>query len=460
MNLLQAYVHRCHELDLFSQKRTQVRATRLLLCNLLCLGRKWITRIICMANRDQCDWSADYKLFSRSPWRSQDLFTPVVRNSLDYFDPAEPIIIAGDETKCKRAGNKVKRSRWVRDPLSPPFHVNFIKGIRFVQFSVLLPLHRIAAVGARAVPLSFEPVDQPTKPGKKASDQEKAAYLKACKKNNMCQQAVRQINALRRQYDMIGAAARLLLFVMDGGFCNRTVFRAPRKGACILVRCRKDAKLCLPANDPTQPRRIYAKEKFTPEDVRTNDSAWQKDHFFIGDKWRPVRFKQISSVLWQGGAGNMPLRLIVIAPIPYRLSFHSRAFYRRPAYFLCDNLDLPLETLIQATIDRWQIEVNHRDEKQHIGLQHPQVWNERSVDRLPAFMVASYSFLLLASLQAYGARRSDQYLRPAKWQRNRLRPSCLDLISLLRKQAFSHPELLRSLNIDISADQAAIKAAA
>jgi hypothetical protein len=217
MNLLQAYVHRCHELDLFSQKRTQVRASRLLLCNLLCLGRKWITRIICMANRDQCDWSADYKLFSRSPWRSQDLFTPVVRNSLDYFDPAEPIII------------------------------------------------------------------------------------------------VRQINALRRQYDMIGAAARLLLFVMDGGFCNRTVFRAPRKGARILVRCRKDAKLWLPANHPTQPRRIYAKEKFTPEDVRTNDSAWQKDHFFIGDKWRPVRFKQISSVLWQGGAGKLPLRLIVIA---------------------------------------------------------------------------------------------------------------------------------------------------
>jgi hypothetical protein len=33
----------------------------------------------------------------------------------------EPIIIAGDETKCKRAGNKVKRSRWVRDPLSLAF---------------------------------------------------------------------------------------------------------------------------------------------------------------------------------------------------------------------------------------------------------------------------------------------------------------------------------------------------
>jgi hypothetical protein len=57
-------------------------------------------------------------------------WTPVVPNSLDYFDPAEPVIIAGDETKCKRVGNRVKRSRWVRDPLSPPFHVNFIKVIR------------------------------------------------------------------------------------------------------------------------------------------------------------------------------------------------------------------------------------------------------------------------------------------------------------------------------------------
>jgi biotin-(acetyl-CoA carboxylase) ligase len=41
--------------------------------------------------------------------------------------------------------------------------------------------------------------------------QEKTAYLNACKKSNMCQQAVRQINALRRQYDLIGASARLLL---------------------------------------------------------------------------------------------------------------------------------------------------------------------------------------------------------------------------------------------------------
>ncbi len=190
------------------------------------MGRKWVTRMICTANRDQQDWSADYKLFSRSPWKSQDLFKPVLEHSLQYDEPDHPIIIAGDETKAKRGGNKVKRSHWLRDPLSPPFHVNLIKGIRFVQFSVLLPLHRLHGVGARGLPASFEPVDIPRKPRKKASPEEKAAYRKARQDNSMCKQAVRQMQALREQYDLIGAAHRLLLFVLDGGFCNRTIFRA------------------------------------------------------------------------------------------------------------------------------------------------------------------------------------------------------------------------------------------
>lgn len=460
MKLLNAFMAICSEVDAFAQQRSQTRAQRLLLTSLLCMGQKWITRMISTANRDQQDWSADYKLFSRSPWKSQQMFKPVAKRSLQYNPPELPIIIAGDETKAKRGGNKVKRSRWLRDPLSPPFHVNFIKGIRFVQFSVLLPLHRLYGVGGRGVPISFEPVNIPRKPGKKASAKERAAYREACKDNSMCKQAVRQMQALREQYDLIGAAKRRLLFVFDGGFCNRTIFRANRERCWVLARCRKDAKLCAPAHDPDHPQRIYDTVKFTPDQVRTEDTPWRKKKFFIGGKRRIVRFKERTAVLWQGGAGRQPLRLIVIAPIPYRLSMNSKINYREPAFFLCDDLQLSVETLVQAAIDRWQIEVNHRDEKQHIGLQHPQVWNDSSVDRLPAFMVAAYSFLLLASLDAYGAKRTDQYIQPPKWQRRRTRPSCLDLLCLLRKEAFSHPRLLQPLQIDLQLNAATEKAAA
>jgi len=462
MKLLEAFLDISNELGpMFSQKRTARRATRLLLSNLLCIGRHWLTRMLCATNRDRCDWSADYRLFSRSPWKAQDLFEPAVRRSLDYLNENDFICIAGDETKIKRAGRKVKRSRWMRDPLSPPFQVNFIKGIRIIQFAVVLPLHRIASVTARSIPVLFEPVESLVKPKKKASAKEKAAYNKAKRKNTMCDQSVEHMLCLRKAFDAAGAFSRIILFTLDGGFCNRKVFKTALERCRVLARCRKDAKLCFAVNDPAHPKKKYADMKFTPESVRKDESIpYKSGKFFIGGKYRKIRYKEVRKVLWQRGAGTKMLRLIVLAPIPYHLSPSSRANYREPVYLLTDANDMNIRKLIQAYVDRWEIEVNHRDEKQHLGVGDPQVWNDASVDRFPAFIVASYAFLLLASLEAYGAKRTDEYLQPPKWQRRRSRPSCLDLLALLRKEAIEYPELLKSADLSFEPVEACLKAAA
>ncbi len=462
MKLLATFLNIGNELTpMFSQERTARRATRLLLSNLLCIGRHWLTRILCATNRDQCDWSADYRLFSRSPWKTQDLFEPAIRRSLDYLDKDEFICVAGDETKIKRAGRKVKRSRWMRDPLSPPFHVNFIKGIRIIQFAAILPLHRIAGVTARSIPILFEPVESLAKPKKRAGKKEKEAYDKAKRKNTMCDQSVEHMLSLRKGFDAAGAYARIILFTLDGGFCNRKVFKAILERCRVLARCRKDAKLCFADNDPAHPQKKYAEDKFTPESVRKDESIpFKSGKFFIGGKMRKIRYKEVRNVLWQGGAGTKTLRLIVIAPIPYHLSPNSKANYREPAYLLTDANDMNIHKLIQAYVDRWEIEVNHRDEKQQLGVGDPQVWNDASVDRFPAFIVASYAFLLLASLEAYGAKRTDEYLHPPKWQRRRTRPSCLDLLAMLRKEAIENPELLKSADLSFEPAEACLKAAA
>jgi len=462
MKLLEAFLDIGNELTpMFSQKRTARRATRLLLSNLLCIGRHWLTRILCATNRDRCDWSADYRLFSRSPWKAQDLFDPAIRRSLNHLDKDEFICIAGDETKIKRAGRKVKRSRWMRDPLSPPFQVNFIKGIRIIQFAVVLPLHRIASVTARSIPVLFEPVESLEKPKKKASAKEKAAYNKAKRNNTMCDQSVEHMRSLRKAFDAAGTFARILLFTLDGGFCNRKVFKAKLERCRVLARCRKDAKLCFAARDPAHPQKKYADEKFTPESVRKDESIpYRSGKFFIGGKYRKIRYKEIQNVLWQRGAGEKRLRLIVLKPIPYHLSPNSKVNYRDPVYLLTDANDINIRKLIQAYVDRWEIEVNHRDEKQHLGVGDPQVWNDVSVDRFPAFIVASYAFLLLASLETYGAKRTDEYLQPPKWQRRRTRPSCLDLLALLRKEAIENPELLKSADLSFEPAEACLKAAA
>jgi hypothetical protein len=50
-----------------------------------------------------------------------------------------------------------------------------------------------------------------------------------------------------------------------------------------------------------------------------------------------------------------------------------------------------------------------------------------------------YSWLLLAGLQCYGAKRTDAYEPLPKWRRGAKRPSCLDLVTLLRKQLADNP---------------------
>ena len=118
----------------------------------------------------------------------------------------------------------------------------------------------------------------------------------------------------------------------------------------------------------------------------------------------------------------------------WRTGKNGRTYHRQPAYLLTTDLTTPAELLLQDDFDRWGIEVNHRDEKEILGVGQAQVWNERSVKKVPALLVAMYSWLLLGGLHGYGPTRTEDYDPLPKWRRGARRPSCLDLVALLRKQ--------------------------
>jgi len=151
--------------------------------------------------------------------------------------------------------------------------------------------------------------------------------------------------------------------------------------------------------------------------------------------------------------------LFVIAPTPYRKRKSGRLYYRRPAYLLTTDARSSAKPLLQIYFDRWQIEVNHREEKDTLGVGQAQLWNVNAVPKQPVLAVAAYSALLLASLIAFGAERGAAYAALPKWRRNAYRPSCLDLVTALRNEAVEHPELLNELDVKIT-NQALTRAAA
>ena len=155
-------------------------------------------------------------------------------------------------------------------------------------------------------------------------------------------------------------------------------------------------------------------------------------------------------------AGRRALRLLVV--VPYRK--RGRWLYRRAAYLLTSEFEASAPRLLQMYLDRWQIEVNRREEKDTLGVGQAQVWNEKAVPRQPALMVAAYSALLLAGLEAYGPHRGQAYGELPKWRRKQQRPSCQDLVTLLRQQAYEQPHLLLPFGIRASYQRSALAAAA
>ncbi|MBI2918929.1 MAG: hypothetical protein HYY01_13180 [Chloroflexi bacterium] len=416
----------------FAQERSLNRAMEHALALPCVLGRRTISRTICALGRSDQDWSADYKMFSRSLWEPDALFAPVLDGYLARY-PEGQVVAAFDDTKLAKTGRKIATAFWQRDPMSPPFHVNYLRGLRFVQASLLFPHHEEGDFSARGFPVLFQEALAMKKPGKRASDEERAAYRQARKQQNLSTQTLTAIQGLRGRLDRRGASGRTLLATLDGSFCNQTIFKAPMDRTHLVARCRKDARLCFPA--PKGSRRRYDAYLFTSQQVRQQEATpWQDASVYYGGQRRTLRYKEVLGVLWRRGAGTRLLRLFVIAPVPYKLSKHARTNYRDPAYLLCTDFEASPPRLIQAYFDRWQIEVNHRDEKDLLGVGQAQVRSPQSVPRHPAFAVACYSVLQLAALDAFGPGRTSDYLPLPKWRGRAKRPSFLDMLTIVRKE--------------------------
>lgn len=427
--------------SVFPQQRTYQRAVRQALGSLVCLGRRCLSRIIWTWGGQHHSWSGEYFLHARCQWQPQDLFAPILRRALLYC-PGRLVGVAVDDTRLPKTGRSIRQAFYQRDPLSPPFHVNLLLGLRFLQASLLVPLYRFAPVGTRALPIRFEEVSRVKKPGRKATSEDWQAYQWARRQHNLSQKFADTLGQLRQALDAAGGQDKILVVAGDGSFSNRTCLRAPRDRTELLVRTRKDAVLCFAALPGS--RRFYAPHKFTPEQVRQQEScAWKTTKVFYGGQRRKVRYKEVKLVYWQGGAGKIPLRLLVVAPTPYRKRNSGKLYYRQPAYLLTTDLKSSAKPLLQIYFDRWQIEVNHRDEKDTLGVGQAQLWNVTSVPKQPVLSVAAYSALLLASLQAFGAERGAAYAPLPKWRRKAHRPSCLDLVALLRQEMVDHPELAK-----------------
>src|SRR5450631_3780062 len=336
--------------SVFAQPRTWQRAQRLAYGLLTCLRTHLTSNAICATGRQLLDWSADYRLFSRSPWDPHALFDPIFDHLAALLpSPQAPVVAALDDTLCKKTGRHIPGATYARDPLSPPFHVNLVRGLRFVQVSVLVRATRFLGP-ARALPVRFEPAPPAVKPpslkgphphtrkvqanrkknpnrtAKKKTGapagQKKAAIPTAEEKEYRLQKKLRAltqvgVRVLQSLRDALDARPdtrqRQLLVSGDGSYTNRTVLRQLPERTTFIGRIRKDAKLFLALPPLTATRsggrpRRYGAPAPTPEQVLHDDTVpVTKVRCFAAGQVREIPVKVVRTVYWRKAGPDLRL---------------------------------------------------------------------------------------------------------------------------------------------------------
>jgi hypothetical protein len=430
------------------------------LSSLLCLGRHTVTGLLTTLGLEFQDWSAPYRLFSRHRLPVADIFAVIRRTLLAELPPSAPLSVAIDDSLLLKTGIRIPGVAWRRDPLGPPFQTNFVRAQRFLQFSASIPLPNQAY---RMVPISFQHAPTPVKPSSKASADALAQYRQAARQARISHVAAQQIISLRQQLDADHAAQRLLRIFVDGGYTNRTVLKQLPDRTTLIGRIRKDAKLYFLPEPSQTPKlrgrhRHYGAPAPTPEQLLKDDSVpWTPIEVFISGVARSLRVKVLRPVLWRTAGLNHTLLLVVIAPTGYRLRKHSKLLYRQPSFLICTDAALDVRTLVQGYVQRWDIEVNFREEKTLLGVGEAQVRQADSVEAVPALEVASYAMLLLAALRTTRDDEKADLLPTPKWAADTAAPrfSTQRAINQLRAEVWG-----RGLGLSTFSDFATLSASA
>jgi len=383
-------------------------------------------------------------MYSSERVAPSSLFAPVRQSLTARLDPDKPLVTAVDDTRLRKSGCKIHGVKYMRDPLGPPFHVNFIKAQRFLQISMAAPADNNMA---RMIPIDLAHAPIPQKPRPNSDKKTLVEFRRATRQMALPRVAADRLTTLRASMDEEGQQSRPLWSVVDGGYTNRTLIKRLPPRTVLLGRIRADAKLYhLPKPTHGKPgrNRVYGQRASTPENLRNDSSVpWQQVSIFAAGHKHDLKFKTLAPLRWRPAGKNFDLRLIVIAPLAYRPTKNSRLLYRRPAYLICTDPNASIQQVIQAYIWRWDIEVNFRDEKTLLGLGQAQVRHEHSVENVPALAVAAYAMLLTSATHAYASTTPPDSLKPPKWRQNEvLRPSTQSLIQHLRHEVWA--EAIRS----------------
>lgn len=395
-----------------------------------CLGRHTVTAVVLAAGAmGQRHVSIFHRFFSRAQWSLDQLGKVLFTLALPWIPADQSLQLIGDDTLARKSGKCIAWGSMHHDPLlstrtKPVFHFGHV----WVVLALWVPLPMDPSRGF-ALPILVR-----LYVGKKRGGQADARSRSTTSTRRQQVEAAlppeprpTKLELLR---DLVALAAdwageRSVVLTCDSAYAARPILEARPANVQVISRLRPDAALWSPppVRQPGQRGRPRRKGRRlpSPKEAASQCRRWRR--MAIGIYGRQVQVEYFSyTALWYGALRAQPVRIVVV---------RDPSGKRQTEAFFCTDPSWSPAAILETYAHRWTLEVTFHDSKQFLGFEDAQTQTATAVQRTAPFAFVVYDLVLLWYADAQAHRHAPGWLaRP--WDRAKVRPSFLDMLTALR----------------------------
>lgn len=372
-------------------------------------------------------WSRFHRFFSHYAWSLDDLCRVLARLLVNRFYPTGPLLLAGDDTLCRKRGLGLFGAGMHHDPLlsSKALKV-FSWGHDWVVLALLLRLPAWAPTKVLALPIAFRLYvnRQGRTKGKKKTRSAKAGAKKRKWRRPSPSHRTRP-ELLVELLRLVAAwfPDRQIVVSADSAYGGKSVLRQLPANVDLISQVHPQGVLYAPLSaEQASDRRRKKGERLADLQswAQDSNSPWQELTFDQYGLHTTLQVKVQQALYYAAGKD----RLLTV--ILTRDKVGQRPDHR----FYCTCLDWDAREVLSAYASRWALEVTFEGSKQVLGLEDAANRLPKAVQRTAPMALLLYSLVVLW----FDAGGHEQMRFPQRpWYRRKCEPSFQDMVSTLRR---------------------------
>jgi hypothetical protein len=369
---------------------------------------------------DRKDFENYHRVLNRAEWCARTVSQILLKLVIETFAPGE-IVIGGDETIERRRGDQIAAKGIYRDPVrSSKSHFVKASGLRWVTMMVLAGVpfaHRIWA-------LPFMTILAPSE----------RFHQRTGRRHKTLPDWMRQGLLQVRRW----LPDRRIIFVGDASYAVFDLLwrMTQLKNPIIMVtRFRMDAALYEPAPERLpgtkgRPRKKGARKPSLLSVVASPDTVWTEHvvRYWYGEFKRCIEITSDTAFWYHSGKPLLPIRWVIIRDPLGRFE---------PQVLVCTDLSAAPGQIVEWFIQRWQMEVTHREVREHLGVETQRQWSNKAIARSTPALFGLFSIVTLLAQRL--AQRGKVIVRRTAWYAKPL-PTFTDAIAAVRFQLWRSPD--------------------